>query len=351
MKNHIYIILLPVLLMLAPVLLHAGNPDRQGEAGAYELLMNPWARSAGLHTLPTSMVRGVEAMRLNIAGLSRINKLEAVIGHSVYLEGTDIRMNSIGLSSRVGKSGAIGISLMALDFGDIPVTTTNQPEGTGATFSPSFFNLGIGYSYTFENKISVGALVRLVSETTADLSAFGFAIDAGVQYVTGEEDNFKFGISLRNIGSPMRFSGEGLSVQGPSPNGGGYELTFDQRSARYELPSVLNIGLSYDFLPGTKNRITVLGNFTANSFSRDQIGAGIEYALNEMFMLRGAYKYDVGANADALDAPIYSGISAGASLDVPVSKSNKNMRLGIDYAFRASKVWGGTHNFGIRLNI
>ena len=27
----------------------AGNPDRQGEAGAYELLMNPWARSSGLN--------------------------------------------------------------------------------------------------------------------------------------------------------------------------------------------------------------------------------------------------------------------------------------------------------------
>ena len=46
----------------------AGNPDRQGEAGAYELLMNPWARSAGLHTMTTSMIMGVEALRLNPAG-------------------------------------------------------------------------------------------------------------------------------------------------------------------------------------------------------------------------------------------------------------------------------------------
>ena len=34
---------------------------------------------------------------------------------------------------------------------------------------------------------------------------FGWAIDAGVQYVSGEKDNFKLGISLRNIGSPMQF--------------------------------------------------------------------------------------------------------------------------------------------------
>ena len=69
----------------------AGNPDRQGEAGAYELLMNPWARSAGLHSMTTSMVRGVEALRLNPAGLSRINKTEVLVGHARYLEGTGVK--------------------------------------------------------------------------------------------------------------------------------------------------------------------------------------------------------------------------------------------------------------------
>ena len=57
-------------LWMAAIGVHAGNPDRQGEAGAHELLINPWARSAGLHTLNTSSIMGVEAMRLNIAGLS-----------------------------------------------------------------------------------------------------------------------------------------------------------------------------------------------------------------------------------------------------------------------------------------
>ena len=61
---------------------HAGNPDRQGEAGGYELLLNPWARSAGLHALNTSFVYGVEAMQINIAVLSRINKNEFIISHT-----------------------------------------------------------------------------------------------------------------------------------------------------------------------------------------------------------------------------------------------------------------------------
>jgi hypothetical protein len=338
-------------LLMSTGVVFAGNPDRQGEAGAYELLMNPWARSAGLHSMNTANVQGVEANWINVAGLSRINKTEVVVGNADYLRGTDIRMNAFGLSQKMGKSSAFSISLMALDFGDIKVTTTELPEGTGATFRPSFFNIGFGYAHTFENKVSVGILLRGVSESIADVGAFGFAIDAGVQYVTGDQDNFKFGISLRNIGSRMTFGGEGLSVQGPRPGGGGgYELTFNQRTASFELPSMLNIGLSYDFYLSDKNRLTALGNFTANSFSEDMLGGGLEYGYNNFFMVRGGYRYDFG-QSNSVQAPLYSGPSAGATVELPLSKENKKTRLGIDYAWRQTNIYNGTHNIGVRLSI
>ncbi|MEO0341337.1 MAG: PorV/PorQ family protein [Bacteroidota bacterium] len=348
MKTKLY--LLTITVLLAFTSLHAGNPDRQGEAGAYELLLNPWARSAGLHTLNTSYISGVEALRLNPAGLVRIEQLEIAFSRANYLQGTGIALNSLGLSRRVGKGGAFGFSIMAMDFGDIPVTTTNQPEGTGATFSPNFFNLGISYAHIFENKVSVGITFRAISEALADVSAFGFAIDAGIQYVTGENDNFKFGISLRNVGSPMQFNGEGLSTQRPSPNGG-YELTFDQRSAAFELPSTLNIGMSYDFLFGENHRLTAIGNFTSNSFSRDNLGIGLEYSLNDLFQLRAGYRHEIGVEFIE-EEPIYSGLSAGATLEFKIGKEGKKQtRIGIDYAYRATRVWDGTHNIGVRINL
>ncbi len=327
----------------------AGNPDRQGEAGAYELLMNPWARSAGLHSMGTSFVTGVDAMRLNVAGLSRVKGTEVVFSHARYLEGTDIKMNAFGLAKKVGKNGTFGVSLMALDFGEIPITTTDSPEGTGGTFSPNFFNLGLGYSHVFENKISVGILLRVVSESTADLKASGFAIDAGVQYVTGPQDNFKLGLSLRNVGSPMSFGGQGLSQQLNAPTDqGSFTLTYDTRASSFELPSVLNIGLSYDFILADKNRLTALSNFTANSFSRDQIGAGLEYAFNDRFMLRGGYKYDLGQNNAIDERNVYTGIAGGLSIQVPVKKGSESS-FGIDYSYRTSNPWGGTHNLAVRL--
>ncbi len=327
---------------------YAGNPDRQGEAGGYELLLNPWARSAGLHALNTSWVSGVEAMQINIAGLSRLNKSEFVIGHTRLFEGSGITINALGLAQKMGENGAFGISLMAMDFGDIEVTTTNAPEGTGATYSPNFFNLGLSYSHTFDKKVSVGILLRGVSENIADVGAFGFAIDAGVQYVTGAKDNFKFGISLRNMGSPMKFSGEGLSFPTSNPQGGTqYPITVTQRPAGFELPSMLNIGASYDFWAGSRHRISALGNFTANSFSVDQVGAGAEYAFKEMFMARIGYRYDIGVPSSDPQHSVFTGLSGGVTIEVPTKKDSSG-RFGIDYAYLATNPFSGTHNFSIR---
>jgi len=338
--------------MFMPMDMEAGNPDRQGESGAAQLLMNPWARSAGLHGMNTANIYGVEALRVNVAGLVRVEKTQIIAAHTRYLQGTDIGLNAVGVAQKIGKNGALGINIMAIDLGDIPVTTTNQPGGTGSEFSPSLFNLGLSYAHMFENKVSVGVTFRFVSESIRDAAASSFALDAGVQYVTGPQDNFKIGISLRNVGAPMTYKGQGLSVGGENPDGqNNYDLTYFQRAQKLELPSMVNIGASYDFVVNPKNRLTILGNFTANSFSQDQIGGGAEYSFNNMFMLRAGYRYEFGATADGGErAPVYTGVSAGLSIEVPLKKDGNN-RFGLDYAYRHTKLWSGSHTFSLRFNL
>jgi hypothetical protein len=324
---------------------YAGNPDRQGQAGASELLMNPWGRSAGLHSMSTSFSRGVEAMRINIAGLSRINKMEIGLSNNRLFSGSGMNLNSLGFGIRMGKNGALGIELASLDFGDIQITTNDRPSGTGGSYSPGFFQLGVGYSYTYANKISVGALIRGVSESVVGVRSTGFAIDAGVQYVSGDKENFKLGIALRNIGSPMQFGGEGLTVRKEQAS---YELAYDLRAATFELPSMLNIGLSYDFYITDDSYVRGLGNFTSNAFSRDQVGVGAEFNFRDMVTLRGAYKLDLGDDLGVNN--LYTGLSAGVSFDWAVSKDGSNT-LGIDYAYRDTSPFKGTHNITFRYGL
>ena len=346
MKKYFYTLLF---LGLGCVSAFAGNPDRQGEAGAAELLLNPWARSAGLHSMSTASVSGVEAMRINIAGLSRLNKGELVVANTRLYEGSTLGINALGFATKAGKNGAFGLSLVAMDFGDINVTTTSQPEGTGATYSPSFFNIGLGYAYTYENKISVGILVRAVSETLPDVAANGFAIDAGVQYVSGDRDEFKLGIALRNIGSPMEFGGEGLSFRTDAPGSEpSYQITVNQRAEDFELPSLLNIGVSYDFYVQEDIFVRGLVNFTSNAFARDDFGVGAEFSFKDLVVLRGAYKIALEPAPNGVEDNLYSGFAGGVSIDVPLKRAD-NRIVGIDYAYRATNVFRGTHNFSLRL--
>lgn len=346
MKKLLQLILISSLAMQV----YAGNPDRQGEAGAYELLLNPWARTAGLFAMTTANARGVDALFMNPAGVGRVEGLEIGLAHTRLFSGSGISLNSAGFCSRMGKKGSfLGVSINSVSFGDMKVTTDLLPEGTGATFSPTFVNIGLTYGFTFENKISVGFQVKGISESTSEVSAFGIALDAGVQYVTGAKDEFKFGIALKNIGTPMKFGGQGLNVNEKNPRSENpFNLTYNQNIAKFELPSQLLIGGAYDIAVDNKSKVTVVANFTSNAFSRDQIGAGAEFSFNKMFAVRAGYKYELGRLA--AEAQVHSGLSAGLSVDIPMKKEG-DQKLGIDYAYMTSNPFGGTHSISLRLGL
>lgn len=327
----------------------AGNPDRQGEAGFAQLLLVPYANSAGLSAMNTSFVSGVESFGVNPAGLAAVTNLEIGVHQGQYLVGTDISLNAFGLITKLKNGGALGVSLNNVDLGDIVRTTTDQPEGTGNTFSPSLFNLNIGYAKSWDEKIYVGVNFKVASERVEDMSLSTFALDAGVQYKSGENDRFRFGVALRNIGAPATFKGEGLIfISTVDYEGGTFTQTTAQRSSRVELQSALKIGTSYDVITGV-NTLRILANFTSNAFSRDQIGGGVEYHLKDIFVLRGGYQYEL----DQIDSelPIYTGVSAGATFNFKLGKAADAAKVGLGYAYRMTNKFNGTHNVGITMTL
>jgi hypothetical protein len=328
----------------------AGNKDRSGQAGAPELLVNPWGGSAGWGGVNTCNVRGVESMFANIAGLSYVNKLELGFSQTQWLKGSGVGISNFGLGVRAGETGVIGISVFSMNFGELNVTTTDKPDGTGATFKPSLLNFAIAYSKSFSNSISAGLTIRVISESIPDASAQGLSIDAGVMYVTGDRDQAKFGISLRNLGPTMKFTGDGFSIKAFF-QGNDYSMSVYERSEKFELPTQLRMAASYDFLIGEFSRLTPAFNFTSNSFSKDQFGLGLEFGLKEILMLRAAYTYEDGITA-GVDDPnrtnAYKGLSLGGTVEVPLSKKS-DLKLGIDYAYQSTDNFQGTQVFGIRL--
>src|ERR1035437_5685241 len=77
----------------------AGNQDRAGQAGASEMLINPWARSSGWGDANVAGCRGIESQFLNVAGTAFTKKTELLFDHTDYLSGSGIGINAIGFRS------------------------------------------------------------------------------------------------------------------------------------------------------------------------------------------------------------------------------------------------------------
>lgn len=336
----------------------AGNPDRAGQAGATELLINPWARSSGQAGANTSNVKGLESMFFNVAGIAFTRKTELIFSHTNWLVGTGININSFGFTQGVGETGTIGLSVMSMNFGDIPITTVDLPEGGIGTFSPSYVNMGLSYAKGFSDNIYGGMTLRLISEAISDVAARGVALDAGIQYVTGPYKNVHFGVALKNVGPRMRYSGDGLSFRTPIPANnpsGTKTYTVENRTANFELPSLVNIGAAYDFyfskdsLTMKNNRITMSGNFTSNSFTKDQFMIGLEYGFKSFLMLRAGYMFEEGITSKTESTTVFTGPTAGVTIEIPFNKNKST--FGFDYSYRPTDPFMGVHSIGARINL
>jgi len=330
---------------------YAGNPQRAGSAGASELLINPYARSSGWGDVSLGGVRGSDAMFVNIAGLSFVEGTEIRFDNTQWLVGAGVQINSLSFIQRVGDNGVFGIGIVGFDYGEWEITTADQPGGNGAIIAPSALIINIGYSQKFTESIFGGINIKTFNSQISNMKSMGLMFDAGVQYIPEGNDEWKFGITLQNIGPSLKYTGDGSSVILPVPtNGTAYSQAWDGKSAKFELPTKLSMGISRDFnLDEEHNhRITGAVAFTSNSFEADFFQLGGEYGFKGVFMVRLGYKVFLTSSEDLKSA--LTGLTAGFTAQLPLNKS-KGTFLGIDYSYRATNPFQGVHSVGIAIGL
>lgn len=319
---------------------YAGNPQRAGQAGASELLINPWARSSGWGSVNIAGVKGVEASFMNIAGTAATTRTDVAFANTQWLVNSGIAINSFGFNQKVGSNGVMGANIVALNYGEWEITDENNPDGGIGTISPSTITIGVSYAQKFTESIQGGVNIKVYNSSFSNLSATALCFDAGVQYVTGVEKQLKFGITLKNVGPSSSFNGDGQVVNLPSPSGG-YTQAYQERSSDFELPAQLGIGGSYDF-NFTDQRFTVAASFQSNSFEKDQYTLGGEYAMKELVILHAGYTFFDNSD-DSKMTTVFTGVSAGLGVNVPLGDN----KFVVDYSYRATKQFKGVHSIGV----
>ncbi|MGB5895418.1 MAG: PorV/PorQ family protein, partial [Ignavibacteriaceae bacterium] len=207
MKNILKILLAFILLLAVDAF--AGGGKRTGTAGASELLIPVGPRGIAMGESNLVAATGIEALYWNPAGVaSMTNNADVLFSHMSYI--ADIGIEYGAVAANFEGFGAVAFSIKSLDVGNIDVTTTINPDGTGETFSPTMLIAGLSYSRMVTEAISVGITGNFISERMADVSASGFAIDFGVIYRNlGDINGLSIAVVLKNLGTEMKFEGSG----------------------------------------------------------------------------------------------------------------------------------------------
>ncbi|MGM0650989.1 MAG: hypothetical protein ACQES1_10850, partial [Bacteroidota bacterium] len=150
--------------------------------------------------------------------------------------------------------------------------------------------------------------------------------------------------------------GDGMSFIGESQ--WNTNMTLEHRSAEFELPSLIKIGVSYfidldakevDDELVSNHQLVIAANFTSNSFTRDQFHFGLEYGFKDLFYLRGGYIYEEGMFEYTERNTVFTGPSAGVSVHIPMN--NSGSVIAIDYSYRDTNPFDGVHTIGARVTL
>jgi len=302
---------------------------RVGTAAATELLIPVGARDLAMGGASIANSMGVDAIYWNPAGMGRMEKsAEGMFSSMTYI--ADIGVSYGAVAGRFGDFGAIGLSIKSLDFGTIPLTTQEDPEGVGKRFfSPTYVTVGLTYSAVLTDRIAAGVTAKLINESIDRVSASGFAFDFGVQYqgLIGLS-GLQLGVTVKNIGPQMSFDGPGLLRDAVATGGARPEQPYKSDAASFELPSVIEIGVGYGGMVDNNITYAVTSSFTNNNLYYDEYRFGGELGFGfESLMLFG--RVGTGMVPEAGDDNIF-GLTAG----VGVSYMGSGLDLTVDFAYQ-----------------
>jgi hypothetical protein len=234
-----------------------------------------------------------------------------------------------------------------LGFGEIPLTTNTDPENlSGRTFSPNFMTLGLTYARRFTDAITVGGTFKVVSEKIVRVTGSAMAVDIGIQYHgTGGIPGLNFGLVLKNYGPRMSFDGPGLLRRAEVLLSEGLrpEQFYQSVPAEFELPSTLEIGLSYarevsEMITFNVNTAFINNNMALNSY---RFGGEFGYKMDQLRLYgRGGYELMPG---NEVDEDIF-GFCAGLGIYYNMG----TVDIMLDFAYRQTKYFDDNMVFAFR---
>ena len=286
-------------------------------------LINISPKASGMGEAYTANGIGAEAMFCNPAGIVESKgNLDVTVDYTQWI--ADIKYLAGGVSYNLGNYGAVGFSLLTVDYGNINATRLDPTLITGggvrgyiddgAMQNVGAFSAGLTYAKAISTQFSIGGSVRYVQQNLGENlfssgsvnknNASKIAFDAGVKYYTGFKD-FRFGMAIRNFASNIR-----------------------REQNDEQLPLTFTVGGAIDLFQfvNTSNSqaLTLAVDFLHSNSYSERINMGMEYKFMNMIAIRGGYQ----TNRDIASWSVGAGFSSSfGSTGIEVNYSFSKMDI------------------------
>jgi hypothetical protein len=340
-----------------------------GGASGEFLLLGAGARGAALGGAFAALATDVTALYYNPAGLAQLPRGEAMFSTYDYVAGTRYSWGGLGFPLG-GGSRAVGVSIGSFGFGDQPVYTDDDPNGTrGLSYKVRETFFGATYAQNFSDRFAAGFSAKFITDALGETDGSAIAVDFGTSFHARiGERAIRAAFVIQNLGSNLQHDGPALrtGVQREPPLGTPQIPQEPQqaqlRTSPWGLPVLFRVSAALDLYTRGLNRVIILSEFTQPTNSKPGAGAGLEWQAsnigNSGFSLAARGSYTIQPDNDISDFNL-AGLTTqqsdgsftrdGLAVGGGVQWRRGNARLAFDYAWRDLGLLGGTNflSFGI----
>lgn len=292
MKKYLFYFCLIIIILSLNISAQTFKSDvsKRGTTAAPFLTIGQGARSIGMGSASVGVTNDVSSIYWNPAGLTKAEGVQIMFDHTMWI--ADIRYNFLAASYNLGDLGTVGVSFLSSNIGEMKVTTVEQPNGTGETFSANDMSISLAYAIQLTDRFAIGFNPKFIYQGIWKMSATAFALDLGVQYVTPFDDAV-LAMSISNFGTKMQLLGNSnLVLYDPDPFGTGNngKIPAYLETNSWSLPLNFRVGISYQPLKMQEHGLLIGVDASHPSDDYESINIGIEYSYNDFVFIRGGYK-------------------------------------------------------------
>ncbi|MCX7880679.1 MAG: PorV/PorQ family protein [Ignavibacteria bacterium] len=260
-----------------------------GAAGSQFLKIPIGARANGLAGAYSSMCSDLTSIFWNPAGLADVKSISADFSYTQWFAGFQHSFGAFALP--IGRNFTAAISLVALNSGNIEITTLEKPNGTGLSYRVNDVSIAFTFSGYLTDQFSFGLTGKFVNNSISNLNSSGIAFDVGTMYETGIQ-GIRLGFSIHNLGIKQAYSGQDLNSSRKlyeALNAAPLDIAYIASS--YSLPLIFRAGASSKVWETDDHRVVVSGDFITLSDTPEHFALGSEYTFKDFLAIRAGYQF------------------------------------------------------------